>query len=67
MEVSLVRQLLGTLQFRNATSAVVVTTSCFSRGAGALQRRHEYGLALRDNGHVVNWIAGSKSCRADLN
>jgi restriction endonuclease Mrr len=54
--VSLVRELFGTLADANATSAMLVTTSSFSPDAKAFQQRHEYKLALRDYGNVVDWI-----------
>jgi restriction system protein len=63
VEVSLVRQLYGTLHDHGATSAMLVTTSRFTRGAKALQERHQYQLALKDYGHVVDWISGYGASR----
>jgi restriction system protein len=54
--VELVRQLYGTLVDADASSAMLVTTSSFSPEARAFQKRHEYKLALRDYGNVVQWI-----------
>lgn len=56
--VELVRQLYGTLIDADASSAMLVTTSSFSPDAHAFQRRHQYKLALRDYGNVVEWIQG---------
>ena len=60
--VGLVRQLYGTLIDHDANSAMCVTTSFFSHDARAFQERHEFRLALRDYGHLVEWIQryGSK-------
>jgi restriction system protein len=54
--VELVRQLYGTLIDANASSAMLVTSSSFSPDAQAFQRRHQYKLALRDYGNIVQWI-----------
>jgi restriction endonuclease Mrr len=59
--VELVRQLYGTLTDADASSAMLITTSRFSPDAHAFQRRHQYKLALRDYGSVVQWIEGYKS------
>lgn len=56
VDVSLVRQLYGTLVDADATSAMLVTTSSFSEDARLFQQRHQYKLALRDYGDVVQWI-----------
>lgn len=58
--VALVRQLYGTLVDANATSAMLVTTSSFTSDARLFQRRHQYKLALREYGDVVQWINGYK-------
>ncbi len=58
--VELVRQLYGTLTDADASSAMLVTTSSFSPDAKAFQQRHQYKLALRDYGNVVQWIQGYK-------
>jgi restriction system protein len=54
--VELVRTLYGTLCDYQANSAMMVTTSSFSKDARALQRKHEFQLALRDYTDVVGWI-----------
>lgn len=54
--VELVRQLYGTLIDADASSAMLVTTSSFSSGAKAFEQRHQYKLALRDYGSVIQWI-----------
>jgi restriction system protein len=54
--VELVRQLYGTLADADASSAMLVTTSSFSPDAKAFQQRHQYKLALRDYGNIVQWI-----------
>jgi restriction system protein len=64
VEVSLVRQLYGTLHDHEATNAMMVTTSRFTRGANLFQQRHEYRLTLRDYGHLIEWIGGYKSGRS---
>lgn len=59
--VELIRQLYGTLVDANASSAMLVTTSSFSSGARAFQQKHQYKLALRDYGNIVQWLQGYKS------
>jgi hypothetical protein len=54
--VSLVRTLYGTLRDFQASSAMLVTTSSYSRDAGTLQQRHRYELSLRDYTDVAGWI-----------
>lgn len=54
--VDLVRSLYGTLCDHKANSAVLVTTSSFTPDAHDFQRKYEYQLALRDYGHLVQWI-----------
>ena len=54
--VALIRQLYGTLVDADATSAMLVTTSSFTSDARLFQQRHQYKLALRDYGDVVQWI-----------
>lgn len=56
--VELVRQLFGTLADAEANSAMMVTTSRFSPDAKSFQQRHQYRLALRDYGNIVEWIGG---------
>jgi restriction endonuclease Mrr len=54
--VELVRTLYGTLHDYQASSAMLVTTSTFSKDARALQQRHEFQLSLRDYADVAGWI-----------
>jgi restriction system protein len=54
--VSLVRALYGTLCDYQATNAMLVTTSSYSKDARALQQKHQYQLSLRDYADVANWI-----------
>jgi hypothetical protein len=54
--VSLVRTLYGTLCDYQASSAMLVTTSSYSKDAHVLQERHKYELSLRDYTDVAGWI-----------
>jgi restriction system protein len=54
--VSMVRTLLGTLADYQATSAMLATTSTYSRDAHAMQEKHKYKLSLKDFADVVEWI-----------
>jgi GTPase SAR1 family protein len=54
--VELVRTLYGTLCDYQANSAMMVTTSSFSRDARTLEKKHEFQLKLRDYTDVVGWI-----------
>jgi restriction system protein len=54
--VSLVRTLYGTLCDFQANSAMLVTTSSYSKDAHALQQKHKYQLSLRDYTDVAGWI-----------
>ncbi|ATQ41695.1 hypothetical protein CSW64_04340 [Caulobacter mirabilis] len=63
IEVGLVRQLYGTLCDFNASSAMLVTTSRFTRGAAEFQQRNQYRLALKDYGNVVQWLSGYRKGR----
>jgi restriction system protein len=54
--IDLVRSLYGTLCDYQANSAMMVTTSSFTRDAKVFQQRHEYQLSLRDYADVVRWI-----------
>lgn len=59
--VDLVRTLYGTLCDYQANSAMMVTTSSFSRDAQEFQQRHQYQLALRDYADIIRWIMQYKS------
>jgi restriction endonuclease Mrr len=52
----MVRTLYGTLADYQATSAMLVTTSTYSRDARAMQEKHKYQLSLRDYTDVASWI-----------
>jgi restriction system protein len=54
--VELVRTLYGTLCDYQANSAMMVTTSSFSKDARMFQKKHEMLLRLRDYTDVVGWI-----------
>jgi HJR/Mrr/RecB family endonuclease len=54
--VSLVRTLYGTLCDYQANSAMLVTTSSYSKDAHTLQQKHKYQLSLRDYTDVTGWI-----------
>lgn len=54
--VELVRQLYGVLCDHLATSAMLVTTSSFTKGAKDFQQKHEYEMSLKDCSDVLKWI-----------
>jgi restriction system protein len=54
--VELVRTLYGTLCDYQANSAMMVTTSSFSRDAHTFGNKHKYQLALRDYTDLTSWI-----------
>ena len=54
--VELVRTLYGTLCDYQANSAMLVTTSSFSRDARVFEKKHEFQLGLRDYTDVAGWI-----------
>lgn len=54
--VDLVRALYGTLVDAQANSAMLVTTSSFTKDAREFQQKHKYQLTLRDYADVVEWI-----------
>jgi restriction system protein len=54
--VELVRTLYGTLIDYQANSAMMVTSSSFSKDAHDFQRKHEYQLSLRDYTDLTAWI-----------
>lgn len=58
--VDLVRTLYGTLCDAQANSAMLVTSSSFSRDAREFQQKHKYQLALRDYADLVTWITRYK-------
>lgn len=54
--VSMVRTLYGTLTHYQASSAMLVTTSSYSKDARAMQEEHKYQLSLKDYTDVAGWI-----------
>jgi HJR/Mrr/RecB family endonuclease len=54
--VSLVRELYGTLCDYQANSAMLVTSSSFSKDAHDLQEKHKYQLSLKGYTDVAKWI-----------
>jgi restriction system protein len=54
--VSMVRTLYGTLADYQANSAMLVTTSTYSKDARVFQGRHRYQLSLQDYTDVAKWI-----------
>lgn len=54
--VELVRTLYGTLCDAQANSAMLVTSSSFTKDAQDFQQKHQYQLSLREYADVVNWI-----------
>jgi restriction system protein len=54
--VELVRTLYGTLCDYQANSAMMVTTSSFSKDAHDFQKKHKYQLSLRDYTDLTEWI-----------
>jgi restriction system protein len=60
VQVSLVRQLFGAYMDHGANSAMLVTSSRFTRGAKQFQSRHEYQIRLKEYDDVVEWIQNYK-------
>jgi len=54
--VGMVRTLYGTLADYQASSAMLVTTSSYSKDARAMQEKHKYQLSLKDYADVASWI-----------
>jgi restriction system protein len=54
--VGMIRTLLGTLADYQASSAMLVTTSSYSKDARAMEKKHEWQLALHDYIDVASWI-----------
>jgi hypothetical protein len=63
--VGLVRSLYGTLHDYQANSAMLVTTSTYSKDAYALQQKHKFQVSLKDYADVAGWIQdyGTKMMR----
>ncbi len=56
VQVGLVKQLYGTFIDEGANSAMLVTSSTFTKGAKEFQSKHEYQLSLRDYSDIIKWI-----------
>jgi restriction system protein len=54
--VGMVRTLYGTLADYQASSAMLVTTSSYSKDARDMEQKHKYQLSLRDYTDVATWI-----------
>lgn len=54
--VGLVRTLYGTLCDYQANSAMLITTSSFTRDAREFQQRHRYQLSLKDYSDLIGWL-----------
>ncbi len=57
VNISVVRNVLGTLSVREATNAMIVTTSCFTRDARREADVARYKLSLRDYQDLRLWLA----------
>jgi restriction system protein len=62
--VELVRTLYGILCDYQANSAMMVTTSSFSRDARMFGSKHQYQLALRDYADLTSWLRNYGKSRA---
>lgn len=58
--VEIVKQLYATFAQRKATSAMLITTSSFTKGAKDFQKDFEYNLSLKEYTDVVRWIQNYK-------
>ncbi len=58
--VELIRTLYGTLNDHQASSALLVTTSHFTKGAKDFRSRHAYEINLKDFHDIQQWIAKYK-------
>jgi len=54
--IGIVRNIYGVLGLRNASQAMVVTTSHFTRDAHQLQDAYRYRLTLKDYQGLVKWL-----------
>lgn len=64
--VGLVRQLHGTLSDHKATTAMMITTSRYSRDAQAYQQRQKWQLSLRDYNDVIEMLGQYKKTKSGL-
>jgi HJR/Mrr/RecB family endonuclease len=56
VSVGIVRGLYGVLGARNATNAMIATTSYFTKNARAEQGSFQYRMSLVDFGEIKNWL-----------
>ena len=56
VQVGLVRQLYGTFVDHGANSAMLVTSSRFTKGAREFQSKHQYQISLKEYADIVTWI-----------
>lgn len=56
--VDMVRTLYGTLCDYQANSAMLVTTSSFTKDAQDFKNKHSYQLSLKDYSDVIQWLQG---------
>lgn len=56
VQVAIVRQLYGTLLDHGASSAMLVTSSHFTKGAKEFQSKHQYQLSLKEYADIIKWI-----------
>lgn len=56
VSVKVVRNLYGVLSLKNATNAMLVTTSRFTRGARCLADTIKYKMSLRDYDALCEWL-----------
>ena len=61
--VEMVRQLHGTLIHHNATSAMLVTTSGYSRDSRKYEKQHAFQLFLREYADIIGWLNDYKKLR----
>jgi len=54
--VDIVRGIYGVLNVEKASHAMIATTSHFTSGAIALQRKLQYQISLKDHVDITNWM-----------
>jgi restriction endonuclease Mrr len=59
-----VRELLGTVQAKNASAGIVVTTSFFEPGAVRMEQEFQYRITLRDYLSLQDMLRFRRSWRA---
>lgn len=56
VSLDIVQRLYGVLCSDRASTGLVVTTSTFTKDALEFASQHPWELALRDHGHLIDWI-----------